>query len=90
MSKLEEELKDPVIEITEKRLNNCKENYQDLESEIDNCLIMLESNLKPFPQYTLSIVSNLSEMVGEYASLSEKIKGLEREIELLELLKETF
>lgn len=90
MSKLEEELKDSVIVITKTRLNNCKENYQDLQAEIDNCLARLKSNLIPFPQYALSIVSDLSEMVGEYATLSEKINGLEREIELLELLKEQF
>ena len=90
MGKIDKELKDAVIYNTKTRLKNCKENYQDLKLEIGKCLTGIDFNLESLPEYALSIVSNLNEMVSEYAILREKIKGLEREIELLELLKEQF
>lgn len=81
-----ESVVEAVLRGTKQQLGNCVDEYEHLEIEINYHIAKLQKDLHGEPGHANNTASDLCRLVSDYTTVDEKIKGLRREIKLLQII----
>lgn len=82
-----ETIEEAILRVTKQRLTECREDYKELRAEINWNIERLQKHMDGEAWYTSTIAFEINQLTSDYAIVYEKIKGLEREVELLEIIE---